>query len=364
MKSKAGDCVKTKKETVIMDINNMLKKYRSKLTIEAVLRSAIFGSVFGFAGLLIFEFIDWMTDYKAVWVGAIVFVVIAAVAGALSFFLKYRTSVKKVAKRIDELGLEERVLTMAQFRNEESEIYKIQREETVRTLKANGITEKLIKIAISVPCIICLIVTAAFGIGMTTVSALSANGIIGDGSEVIGGKDDDKVKKQFEVYYEVLSGEGYIDGEIFQVVEEGSSASPVIAIPEDGFAFVKWSDGFDNPYRLDSYIISNVTYYAVFMPISELDGNGDTPSDGDVPEVLPTDYKEGGEGEESDSGKPSPGAGGVYEDHNQVFDGETYYGGQVYKNAYEEAIERMAKEQGWTEEEKELIYEYFKTIAK
>ena len=347
-----------------MDINNILKKYRSKLTIEAVLRSAIFGSIFGFAGLLVFEFIAWMKNYKAVWVGAIVFVVIAAAAGVLSYFLRYRASVKKTAKRIDELGLEERVLTMVQFCNEESEIYKIQREETVRTLKSNGITEKFIKIAISIPCIICFIVTALCGIGMTTVSALSANGIISTGSEVIGGKDDEQAKKQFEISYEVLSGEGYIDGEIFQVVEEGSDASPVIAIPEDGFAFVKWSDGFDNPYRLDSYIISNATFYAVFMPISELDGNGDIPSEGDVPELLPTDYQESGEGEESDSGKPAQGAGGVYEDHNQVFDGETYYGGQVYKNAYEEALERMAEEQGWTEEEKELIYEYFKTIAK
>lgn len=348
-----------------MEVKSILKKYRLKLTAEAVVKAAAFGAIFGFVALLCFEFTAWMYGYKEYWLGLIAFFGITIITGAAAFFLKFRPSAKKVAQRLDELGLEERVITMTEFENEQSEIYRMQREETVKTLKNNGITEKILKIVLSLPCLICLIVSATFGIGMTTVSALAAAGIIEDGSSVIGGLVNSGEKKKYEVSYEVYSGNGDILGEIFQVVEEGSSATPVIAIPEDGYAFVNWSDGSENPFRLDKNIRANFTCYAVFMPIADKNGDGDVPGEGDEPDDLPVDYKKGGNpGEEDESGKPSPGAGGVYENNNQVFDGETYYGGQVYKNAYSDAIERMAEEQGWTDEEKELINEYFKTIAK
>ena len=348
-----------------MNVKNVLKKYRTKLTAEAIIRAAAFGAIFGFIALLGYEFAVWMAGIDVVWPGICIFAVVAGGVGALAYFLKYRPTAKAVARRIDALGLEERVITMTQFENEQDEIYVLQRNETLKTLAENGITEKLIKIVISVPCIIALCFTALFGIGMTTVSALSANGVIESGKEVISGIEENKPKEFYDIAYEVYSGEGYIEGEIFQRVEEGSNTTAVLAVPEDGYAFVYWSDKNEDPYRIDYGVTASVTYYAVFLPISETGGDGDLAVEGDEPSDLPVDYQEGANGgEENEDGEPAQGAGGVYESHNQVLDGETYYGGQVYRNAYQDAIDRMAEEQGWTDEEKEMINEYFKTIAK
>ncbi|MGN1051900.1 MAG: hypothetical protein ACI4SH_00760 [Candidatus Scatosoma sp.] len=347
-----------------MDLKNVLKKYRSKLVKEAVLKASFTGAVFGFSALLLYEFIAWMFTAKAVWPGAIVFVVVTGGTGALFYFKKFRPTAKQTAARIDKLGLEERVLTMTELENENSEIAAMQRADTIKALNSNGISEKLIKIAVSVPMIIALVFSAVCGIGMTTVSALAANGTIAGGSETISEIIDNQPPKQFEVSYEVYMGEGMIEGDIFQVVEEGFDASPVMAVPEDGFAFVYWSDGSDDPYRTDGNIRASVTYYAVFLPIEEAGGNGDTPGEGDEPSDLPADFGGNGENNENGNGDPNRGVGGKYEGHNQVYDGETYYGGQVYQNAYEEALERMNGNEDLSEEEKEFINEYYKTIAK
>ena len=349
-----------------MNVRNVLEKYRKRLNVEAIVKSFALGAIFGFVSLLAYEFIDWLFEVKAVWFGVIVFIIVAAGVGFLFYFFRFRPSMRAVAKRVDELGLEERVLTMAEYENEQSGIYVMQREETVRTLRENGITEKLLKIILSVPCVLALCFSSVFGIGMTTVSALASAGVIDGGSKVIDDIVDSKPKLQYEIAYEVSVGEGYIEGEIFQIVEEGSSTSPVIAVPEDGYAFAYWSDKKDDPYRIDEEVTANATFYAIFLPIGDgSESDGDIPTEGDEPSDLPTDYQEGEQGgEESEDGDPAQGAGGKYESNNQVFDGETYYGGQVYRNAYEEALARMSESQEWSEEDKKLINEYFKTIAK
>lgn len=349
-----------------MNVTKVLEKYRKRVLTEAIVKSVAIGAIFGFVALILYEFADWAFEIKAAWIGAIVFVAITAGVGSLFFFFRFRPSVKAVAKRVDALGLEERVLTMTEFEKEQSAIYVMQREETIKTLKDNGITEKLLKIVLSVPCIIALCFSSVFGLGMTTVSALASAGVIDGGSKIIDDIIDNKPKPQYEITYEVSSGEGYIEGEIFQIVEEGSSTSAVIAVPEEGYAFAYWSDKNDDPYRVDENVTANATFYAVFLPISDgTESDGDIPSEGDEPSDLPADYKEGEQGgEESDEGDPAQGAGGKYESNNQVFDGETYYGGQVYRNAYEEALKRIADSQEWSEEDKKLINEYFKTIAK
>lgn len=346
-----------------MDVKELLKKYHSRLVKEAALKALLCGAIFGFVALLVFEFVAWIVAFGAIWLGAVVFVAVTAGAALLFYFKKFRPSMKQTAARIDRLGLEERVLTMKELENEASEIARIQREDTVRVLSANGINEKFIKIAVSVPIVVGVFVSAVFGVGMTAVSALAAHGTIGNGSEVIGGIVEEP-KKQFEIEYEIYMGEGNIDGAPFQIVEEGDDASPVLAVPEEGFAFVFWSDGSEDPYRCDTAVSGNAKYYAVFLPVEDGEGDG-IPMDGDEPSDLPADPDgEGNGGEQGDRNDPGTGAGGVYEEHNQVYDGETYYGGQVYQNAYDDAMERMSGDEELSDEDKDLINEYYKTIAK
>lgn len=60
----------------------------------------------------------------------------------------------------------------------------------------------------------------------------------------------------FDMKYQGLSaqiymGGGFIEGNTEQVINKGEFGSEVIAIPYDGFEFVKWSDGLTTPSRKD-----------------------------------------------------------------------------------------------------------------
>ena len=60
---------------------------------------------------------------------------------------------------------------------------------------------------------------------------------------------------------------GYIDGVAVQIVKENESAETVIAVPETGYRFVKWSDGLTTPERKDKNIIADKTVTAEFEKI-------------------------------------------------------------------------------------------------
>lgn len=61
---------------------------------------------------------------------------------------------------------------------------------------------------------------------------------------------------------------GYIVGVPSQKVKRLDSTSEVTAIPKEGYEFVKWDDGYDQPNRHEDNVESNFTYSAVFKAIT------------------------------------------------------------------------------------------------
>lgn len=57
---------------------------------------------------------------------------------------------------------------------------------------------------------------------------------------------------------------GRIQGETEQGIANGSDAATVIAIPETGYTFVEWNDGYPYPTRKDTAVNTNATYIAAF----------------------------------------------------------------------------------------------------
>ena len=57
---------------------------------------------------------------------------------------------------------------------------------------------------------------------------------------------------------------GYIIGDVKQEVLHGNSASKVIAVPNEGYEFIKWSDGLTSNERTDSNITSSKNIVAIF----------------------------------------------------------------------------------------------------
>lgn len=73
-------------------------------------------------------------------------------------------------------------------------------------------------------------------------------------------------QKSLYVTYTASEG-GRIVGQVNQTVEYGGNTETVTAIPDESFAFIKWSDGNLNATRTDENIISSFSVTAEFKKI-------------------------------------------------------------------------------------------------
>ena len=337
----------------------LFKKYYSRLAREGMLKSALCGMVVGFSTLFVVSVILWLTNESIFWVAIISGLVAGATVAPLVYYKKFKPTTKELARRVDDLGLEERVLTMTELENDESFIAMRQREDTIAALKT--VNAELLTIVVSVPLIVVTCVTGVFGIGMNVVTGLSAADILDSGREIIG-----EMTKPPIVYYDIeyeISGEGgrivifETEEEIpFQAVEAGKDAVPIIAVPDEGYIFIGWSDLSDDPYRADKAVSQNMTLIAEF---AELMDAGDMPGGDDgFPGDLPGDL-----GGQEGNGPPGqgPGAGGEFKPTNQVIDGETFYGHE-YDAAFEDVMNVISQNAEMPDKLKQLISNYFETI--
>lgn len=72
-------------------------------------------------------------------------------------------------------------------------------------------------------------------------------------------------KPHYIVNYSVNNEEyGYIEGDLTQEIEQGENCSTVTAIANEGFKFVKWSDGILDSERTDRKVNRNISVQAIF----------------------------------------------------------------------------------------------------
>lgn len=327
----------------------LFKKYYSRVAREGLIKSILCGSIVGFVGLFISSAVCWLVNEKLFWVAILFFIAVTVCATAIFYKKKFKPTTKQIASRVDQLGLEERILTMSELQKDESYIAMRQREDALSALQK--VNEKWIVINVSASLIVATCISFVFGIGMMTITALSAGGVVKSGSELI--EEATKTPpKEFELSYEADDVGGMIEGEQFQIVIEGQNGTFVMAVPEDGWAFLQWSDGNTDPYRIDENVTENITVIAYFIQLQDA---GDGAGGGDEPGDLPQDSQSG------DSPGKGPGSGGEYTPSNQVIDGQTYYGHE-YALAFEETLEKLAQNTEMPDELRQLITNYFETI--
>lgn len=73
----------------------------------------------------------------------------------------------------------------------------------------------------------------------------------------------DSEEQYFTATYSVTDG-GYIDGETTQKVESGNNGLTVVAVPNYGYEFVKWSDGRAEATRQDINVTADISVTAEF----------------------------------------------------------------------------------------------------
>ncbi|MCM1513521.1 MAG: hypothetical protein NC090_00805 [Anaeroplasma bactoclasticum] len=345
------------------DFSPLYKEYLK----SAILKSLILATLISCSVLFIVSFVFWMVDVKQFWIALIAFGVLEVTIFLIAFS-RLKPTDRKLSKKLDELGLQQRVVTMYQYQNDNSLMAKIQRGNAIEHI--NKVNKKLVKLVTPVLIIVLLFVSILSSATTTILAALSSNDVIKPGGETL---VPSKVV-EYEVTYDTM-GEGFIEGDIFQVVVEGKSTTPVVAVPEEGWAFNGWvivspstytsTANESDPYRIDENVKANLVICAQFVEVEELDGEdgepGDEPTQDDKP-TPPSEQEQPKPGEKPGEGES--GAGGKYEENNQVIDGQTYYGDTTFDNAYSDAMDNLQQDSNMSDGLKDIIGDYYSTIEK
>ena len=366
------------------------EKHHSRLVTEGVLKAALIGLTVGLFANFLAALAAWFFDFGGIWFAIGVGVGSALITGVILYFTAFRPTTQQIARRVDRLGLEERMITMLELQGDDSYIAQLQRENAREHLK--DVENRKLRIRLPRVALVLAAVALILGSGMTTVVALAEQEVIPPGNELI--NPEDPLANHIAVTYLVEEG-GEIDGETDQLLLPGEDATPVVALAEDGWVFVSWDDGSERPDRHDLQITESVVYIAIFQEIVE-DGEegegeegegGNGGQEGDQAEDLPAggdasaDSEQNGAGQDgdgqgSDGDKDSTGqgsspeqgqgkgdgkgqgAGGKFQDHNQFIDGETYYGDHL--DAYYEYAQQIFEENGEIPPElREFFENYF-----
>ena len=338
-----------------------------KLLLEAILKSLLCGLSVSLGADFVLGTTFWAIGIRNV--GLVVGVLAAAtvlvtiVAALMFYFNKFRPTVIANARRIDSLGLEERLVTMVEYQNDDSTMAAMQRSDAMAAL--SKVAKNQLKIKIQKKVFATLAITATLGLGMSVVAGLSAAGLLPDGGDFLDSVLPPDPPVYVPVSYMAEDG-GYIDGEMEQLVLLGENATPVVAVPEDGYSFEGWDDGYKKPSRSDEEVDHPLVLVAIFVPLEEEGDEGDEGESGENGEQE--GEEEGDEGEPGDQpgedGEPSDSSDGTgkYEDFNQIINGETYYREvlEEYKDKIMELLEKNPEE--LTEEEKAIIEAYINIV--
>lgn len=343
--------------------SEVFKKYYKKIGRESILKALLCGLTIGFSLMFVCIAASWLAGFKAgIYIGLGLFVAATAIATPLFYTFRFRPTTKKIAQRIDTLGLEERILTMAELENDDSFIAMKQREDAMNAMKS--VSSEMLKIAVSVPLIAAVAISATLGTGMTVAAAVAPDG----GKNFVDGL---KEKQTYDITYTVegkgwvidftkkenaaliaamkerarqreidkangkevtedetlpgtfqsrlgivytasdetaqatmvLDGANYEDTTYtFEVTEGEEFGVKLMALPQKGYVFVGWSDGVTSPYREDMEATATKTVTATFEEVT--DPGGGSKNDGQEQGEEPGDA-DSGNGSSSSSGDGS-----------------------------------------------------------
>ena len=99
---------------------DLLKNYKSRLAKEGWLKAALCGMSVRFSADILCATAIWVFGIKLFRICNLFFAAVTAIATPLFYFCRFKNSRRQVASRVDMLGLEERILTMTQFENDDS----------------------------------------------------------------------------------------------------------------------------------------------------------------------------------------------------------------------------------------------------
>ena len=337
--------------------NQHFNDYKSKLILEAILKSALCGIAFGFAACFLLGLVFWFVGCDLLWVLIVVTAIVAAASGVVCYFAKFRPDEKTYARRLDRLGLEERLITMVEMDGQDSYMARLQRADARESLAK--VDKRQLRFDISKK--IALLTASLFTLGAIsmTLNVLVHFGYINSLGDIL----DEQFTEYVTVAYEIEEG-GTINGDDIQDIEKGGDTTVVTAVADEGYIFNGWSDGYTDPSRYDQKVMEDIVIVAIFMPMEDQSSDGgDGEGDGDAQGEQNGDGSQqtgDGESQGSPDGEFNPDAntgGGQRVPNNQIIDNETFY--KEVLDYYQELVYGEIEESdGLTAEEIEFIKNY------
>lgn len=274
--------------------DQLFRQYYVRVRREAIFKSLLWGAAIGFLAAFVAAFVGWMTYFPSrFFVTLGVFVVAAAGTTLLCYFVFFRPTAKDVAKKVDALGLEERMITMLELEQSDDYIALRQREDANRSLAKMGMNK--FKFAVSLSLVILLSVSGVCALSMTTVTGLSDLGIVPSGAQLVDEAQGRNPANFIEVSYAATEG-GYIYGEQEQTIRKGEQTGTVIAVADEGYRFYRWTDGYPYPARSDAGVDESTVYTAWFVVMDD-DAAPENPFGDEATDQPPED---GNDSEERD----------------------------------------------------------------
>ena len=94
---------------------SVFRDYYSRLRREGFIKALLWGLAIGFFAAFITAFATWMSYFKGFYLTVGILVGVTAVCTVALYFLFFKPTAKDVARRVDKLGLEERLIPMLEL---------------------------------------------------------------------------------------------------------------------------------------------------------------------------------------------------------------------------------------------------------
>ena len=140
-----------------MNINKEIKRFKIKIYINSIVNSLIYGLINGFIGSILITIILYIFKIKNILITLSCFGIVFLLFSLIAYLKYFKVTEYSIAKTLDKLGLDERVITMVEYQEEKSELIRLQREDTLNKLKNVPVHE--LKIKVQKVTLIVLIVT-------------------------------------------------------------------------------------------------------------------------------------------------------------------------------------------------------------
>lgn len=344
------------------------QKHFLKIFIEALFNSVLCGLIVGFIAGFIMALVAWFTILETLLLSIIVTAGVTVVSSIIFYFMRFRPTVIRSARRIDSVGLEERLVTMVEYEKDTSPIASIQREDAKKAL--NALSSAAIALRVAAKTLVCLAVSCGLCLVMITLGILADKGIIWGGDDIIDALTPEEQIVYVSVSYEAEDG-GNIEGEADQLIPIGDKTTVIEAIAEEGYQFYEWDDGYDKPVRYEKNVTEDKIFIAFFVPLDadSQESQDGQPSDQDSDKKKPQkdqqqQQQKPEEGEENKDkpedkeDKPTNMGGGKYEEVNQIINGEIYYKEHIHE--YQELLRERLETEGdnLSAEERAIIESY------